>query len=66
MFETVGETLAKGEEVRIVGFGTFGNRPARRGCNPRAGKSLEIPASAAPTFKASKILRDCVKNGGAS
>ena len=68
VFEAVGEALAKDEEVRIVGFGTFGtrNRPARTGRNPRTGESLEIPASTAPTFKPGKTLRDSVNDGGAS
>ena len=45
VFEAVGEALARGEEVRMVGFGTFGirNRPARTGRNPRTGERVEIP-----------------------
>ena len=40
MFEAVGEALANGEEVRIVGFGTFTtkSRPARTGRNPQTGE----------------------------
>ena len=66
VFEAIAETLARGEEVRIVGFGTFvtRNRPARTGRNPRTGESLNIAASTAPAFKAGKPLRDAVNAGG--
>ena len=62
VFEAVGEALVNGEEVRIVGFGTFGtrNRPARTGRNPRTGETLEIQASIGPAFK------DAVNDGNAS
>ena len=65
VFEGIAETLANGEDVRIVGFGTFGtrSRPARTGRNPRTGESLNIAASTAPTFKAGKPLRDAVNAG---
>ena len=68
VFEAVGEALANGEEVRIVGFGTFTtkSRPARTGRNPRTGESLEIPASAAPAFKPGKVLKDAVNDGNGS
>ncbi len=66
VFEAIAETLTRGEEVRIVGFGTFGtrSRPARTGRNPRTGESLNIAASTTPTFKAGKPLRDAVNAGG--
>ena len=66
MFEAIGEALARGEGLRIVGFGTFGtrSRPARTGRNPRIKESLEIAASTAPTFKSGKQLRDVVNAGG--
>ena len=68
VFEAIGEALARGEDVRIAGFGTFGtrSRPARTGRNPRTGESLNIAASPAPTFKAGKPLRDAVNAGSAS
>ena len=68
VFEAVGETLARGEDVRIVGFGTFGTRrrPARTGRNPRTGESLEIGASTTPTFKPGKPLRNSVNGGSGS
>ena len=66
VFEAIGEALARGEDVRIVGFRTFGtrSRPARTGRNPRTGESLSIAASTAPTLKAGKPLRDAVNAGG--
>ena len=65
VFAVIGDALAKGEEVRIAGFGTFGtrSRPARTGRNPRTGEPVSISASTSPTFKAGKTLKDVV-NGG--
>ena len=66
VFEAIGETLARGEDVRIAGFGIFStkSRPTRTGRNPSTGESMEIVASTAPTFKAGKPLRDAVNAGG--
>ena len=66
VFEAIGEALANGDEVRIAGFGTFGNRnrPARTGRNPRTGEAISISASKSPSFKAGKRLRDAVNTGG--
>ena len=68
VFEAIAEALARGEDVRVAGFGTFGtrSRPARTGRNPRTGESLNIAASTASTFKAGKPLRDAVNAGSAS
>ena len=68
VFEAVSESLANGEEVRIVGFGRFTtkSRPARTGRNPRTGESLEIQASTAPAFKPGKALKDAVNDGNGS
>ena len=68
VFEAVGETLASGEEVRIVGLGTFTtkSRPARTGRNPRTGESLKIQASTAPTFKPGKALKDAANDRNGS
>lgn len=59
---TVTETLAKGEKVQLVGFGTFEvkERGARKGHNPLTGAEIDIPASKAPTFKAGKALKDAL------
>lgn len=57
------EAMKKGEEVRLMGFGTFdvSSRAAREGRNLRTGEKMMIPASKAPRFKASKLLKDAVK-----
>lgn len=64
--EAIGEVLARGEDVRIAGFGSFGtrSRPARTGRNPRTGESLNIAASTVPALKAGKSLRNAVNAGG--
>ena len=64
VFETIGEALANGDEVRILGFGTFGtrNRPTRTGRNPGTGEQVEIAASTVPVFKAGKTLKDAVNS----
>ena len=55
-------SLSKGEKVQLSGFGTFEvrNREARVGRNPVTRKSVEIPATKVPAFKASKGLKDLV------
>ncbi|NLI68763.1 MAG: HU family DNA-binding protein [Bacilli bacterium] len=63
VFETVMDSLAKGEKVQIIGFGNFEvrERAARKGRNPQTGEEIEIPASKVPAFKAGKALRDAVR-----
>ena len=58
----VTDELKKGEKVQLVGFGTFevSARPARTGRNPQTKKTMTIPASKAPKFKAGKALKDTV------
>ena len=62
LLDTVAETLAAGEKVQLVGFGTFdiGERAAREGRNPQTGESMQISASKAPRFKAGKALKDAI------
>ena len=62
MFEAIAEALAQGEIVTIAGFGAFStrSRPARTDRNPATRKTIAIPASRAPAFKAGKTLRDAV------
>ncbi|MES1990784.1 MAG: HU family DNA-binding protein [Pseudomonadota bacterium] len=62
VFETITESLKKGDEVRLVGFGTFtvSARAATEGRNPRTGETIQIPASKQPKFKAGKGLKDSV------
>ena len=65
VFEAIAEGLAKEEDVRIAGFGTFRirSRAARTGRHPRTGESVPIAASKLPSFKAAKALREAVKRG---
>ncbi|MDX1975475.1 MAG: HU family DNA-binding protein [Rickettsiales bacterium] len=58
----VTKALSKGEEVRLVGFGTFSvvHRKATEGRNPRTGAVIKIPASNKPKFKAGKALSEVV------
>ena len=60
--DVVTEELKKGEKLQLVGFGTFetSERAAREGRNPQTGKTMKIPASTAPRFKAGKALKDAV------
>ena len=60
--EVVSSTMASGEKVQVVGFGTFevSERAARTGRNPRTNKPMKIKASKAPKFKAGKALKDAV------
>jgi nucleoid DNA-binding protein len=52
-------TLADGDDVTLVGFGTFKitHRAAREGRNPKTGEVIQISASKSPTFKAGKELK---------
>lgn len=60
--EVVSDTLAKGDKVQLIGFGTFETRAraARKGLNPQTHKEIKIPACKAPAFKAGKALKDIV------
>lgn len=62
VFDSITEVLTKGDEVRLVGFGTFtvSKRAASEGRNPRTGEKIQIPASKQPKFKAGKGLKDSV------
>lgn len=58
----VSQTLKKGDEVRVTGFGSFAvqSSAARTGRNPRTGETIQIAASKRPVFKAGKELKDSV------
>ncbi|MBR3470390.1 MAG: HU family DNA-binding protein [Lachnospiraceae bacterium] len=60
--DIVTKELQKGEKVSLVGFGTFevSKRAAREGRNPATNKTIKIPASKAPKFKAGKALKEAV------
>ena len=62
VFESISASLKKGDEVRLVGFGTFSvsKRKASTGRNPRTGEEMTIKASNQPKFKAGKGLKDSV------
>ena len=62
IFSAITAALRKGEDVRLVGFGTFSTRrrAARQGRNPRTGETIQIPASTQPKFKAGRPLKDAV------
>ncbi len=61
--ETIAETLAEGDKVTLIGFGTFktAHRKERTGRNIRTGETLIIPEATVPAFKAGKKLKDRVK-----
>jgi DNA-binding protein HU-beta len=63
MLDAIIEALKAGEQVSLVGFGTFTvkERAARTGRNPQTGATIEIAASRTPGFKAGKALKDAVK-----
>jgi DNA-binding protein HU-beta len=56
------KALQGGQQVSLVGFGTFAvkKRAAREGRNPRTGEMIQIAASKVPGFKAGKALKDAV------
>jgi DNA-binding protein HU-beta len=62
VFDAITGALKKGDEVRLVGFGTFSvtKRKASTGRNPRTGEPMTIKASAQPKFKAGKGLKESV------
>ena len=62
VFDAITDALKKGDEVRLVGFGTFSvsQRKASTGRNPRTGETMAIKASTQPKFKAGKGLKDSV------
>jgi DNA-binding protein HU-beta len=61
--ESVSSSLASGEKVQLIGFGTFETRKrgARQGRNPQTGKPLHIAEATVPAFKPGKAFRDKVK-----
>ena len=61
--EAIAKALKAGEEVTLVGFGSFyvADREARTGRNPRTGETIEIAAAKQPKFRAGKSLKDAVQ-----
>ena len=62
VLDSITDALKSGDQVTLVGFGTFlvRKREARQGRNPRTGETMQIAASNVPAFKAGKALKDSV------
>lgn len=65
VLDTIAETVAKGDSVAVIGFGTFESRKraARTGKNPRTGAAIKIAAAIVPAFRAGKAFKDKVAGG---
>lgn len=61
--ETVGEALATGDKVQLIGFGTFETRKraARQGRNPQTGETIQIDEAVVPAFKPGNKLKEATK-----
>ena len=61
--ESIKKTVKKGDEVKLVGFGTFtkAKRKARMGRNPQTGKSIKIPATWFPKFRPGAEFKEIVR-----
>ena len=59
VFEIMKDSLARGEKIKVSGFGNFSvkEKKSRRGRNPQTGKEIEISARKVLTFKSSQALR---------
>ena len=62
LLTAITDALKRGDEVRLVGFGTFAvaNRAAKQARNPRTGDPVTVAASRQPKFKAGKALKDAL------
>jgi DNA-binding protein HU-beta len=61
--DAIKKSVKKGEDVTLVGFGTFtkSKRKARAGRNPQTGKEIKIPAMTVPRFRAGKEFKDSLR-----
>lgn len=61
--KVVKETVASGDKVQLIGFGTFetSKRAERKGKNPQTGEEMVIPACTVPKFKPGKAFKDAIK-----
>ena len=68
IFDSIIESLQKGDKIEIRGFGSFRTRQrrGRTGRNPKTGEKVEVPAKKIPFFKPSKELKDFVNSGAAA
>ncbi len=66
VFDTMKETLEKGEKIKISGFGNFivRDKKARIGRNPQTGKEIEIAARRVLTFRPSQVLKSALNTAG--
>ena len=66
VFDTVKETLERGDKIKISGFGNFQvrHKKTRMGRNPQSGQPIQIPARRVLTFRPSQVLKSAL-NGGA-
>ena len=64
VFESIIGALKRGDQVVLVGFGTFAvkARAARKGRNPKTGEEITIAATKVPGFKAGKAMKDAVNS----
>ena len=63
VFDAISTALKKGDEVRLVGFGTFSvsRRKPRKGKNPRTGQPMHVAGGRTPRFKPSRELKRAVR-----
>lgn len=63
MIDSIGTALKEGDQVALVGFGTFQvkERAERTGRNPQTGEPIQIKAARVPGFKPGKALKDAVQ-----
>ncbi len=64
VFETIKDTLGKGEKIKISGFGNFvvRNKRERVGRNPQTGEEIKISARRVLTFKPSQVLKNALNS----
>ena len=64
VFETIKDTLASGEKIKISGFGNFvvRNKRKRVGRNPQTGQEIVITARSVLTFKPSQVLKNALNS----
>jgi len=62
VLDSIQSSLAQGEKVQIIGFGTFEvrERKARNVISPATGKEIKVPATKVPAFKPGKSLKEAV------
>ncbi|MBU6375289.1 MAG: HU family DNA-binding protein [Bdellovibrionales bacterium] len=61
--DSIKKSVKKGEDVTLIGFGTFtkSKRQARSGRNPQTGKEITIPAMTVPKFRPGREFKDAMK-----